>query len=192
MGIDPRTETSTVFSWPTRLISEVQEFLAMTAAIKTNPWLFVAFEAVICAPSGDQLHMVSSLIQEERVTYLRRRKNVPGEASKGFSTSASRHQSEVLHILTDLSSDAVARNSPTGSQHTPFTNPRCKSSTWRRSINVRSSARAYSRGNSCIPRVNPHQMRTLESRPTEARYLSPGAQPRSVTSEFIVRNVIGS
>ena len=28
---------------------------AMTAAINTNPLLFVAFEAVIWAPSGDQL-----------------------------------------------------------------------------------------------------------------------------------------
>lgn len=37
----------------------------MTAAIKTNPWLFVAFEAVMCAPSGDQLHMVRGMISKE-------------------------------------------------------------------------------------------------------------------------------
>ena len=117
----------------------------MTAAIKTNPWLFVAFEAVICAPSGDQLHVVRGLIPKQRITYLRRRKNVPGEASKGFSTSASKLQSEVLHILTDLSSEAVARNSPTGSQHTPLTNPRCRSSTWRRSTNIHCSVHAIFR-----------------------------------------------
>ena len=135
-----------MFSWPTRLISEVQEFLAITAAIKTNPWLFVAFEAVICAPSGDQLHMVRYVNSSEGTTHLRRRKKVPGEASKGFSTSASKLQSEVLHIFTDLSSEAVARNSPTGSQHTPLTNPLCKSSTRRRSTKAESSARVLFRG----------------------------------------------
>jgi hypothetical protein len=50
-----RTATSTVFSCPTRLISDVQLLRAITAAMNTNPLLFVAFEAVICAPSGDQL-----------------------------------------------------------------------------------------------------------------------------------------
>lgn len=49
------TATSTVFSWPTRLISDVHEPREMTAAINTKPLLLVAFEAVICAPSGDQL-----------------------------------------------------------------------------------------------------------------------------------------
>jgi hypothetical protein len=49
------TATSTVFSCPTRLISDVQLLRAITAAINTNPLLFVAFEAVMCAPSGDQL-----------------------------------------------------------------------------------------------------------------------------------------
>jgi hypothetical protein len=51
----PHTATSTVFSCPTRLISDVQLLRAITAAIKTKPLLLVAFEAVICAPSGDQL-----------------------------------------------------------------------------------------------------------------------------------------
>ena len=51
----PLTATSTVFSCPTRLISEVQLFRAITAAMNTNPMLFVAFDAVMCAPSGDQL-----------------------------------------------------------------------------------------------------------------------------------------
>jgi hypothetical protein len=49
------TATSTVFSCPTRLISDVQLLRAITAAINTNPLLLVAFEAVIWAPSGDQL-----------------------------------------------------------------------------------------------------------------------------------------
>lgn len=49
------TATSIVFSWPTKLISEVQVLRVMTAAINTNPLLLVAFEAVMCAPSGDQL-----------------------------------------------------------------------------------------------------------------------------------------
>jgi hypothetical protein len=44
-----------VFSCPTSEISDVQLLRAMTAAIKTKPWLFVAFDAVMCAPSGDQL-----------------------------------------------------------------------------------------------------------------------------------------
>ena len=35
----------------------------MTAAIKTNPWLFVAFEAVMCAPSGDQLRTVRGVMK---------------------------------------------------------------------------------------------------------------------------------
>lgn len=33
-----------------------------------------------------------------------------------------------------------------------------------------------------IPSVNPHQINTAESSPTEARYLSPGDHPTSVTS----------
>ena len=49
------TATSTVFSCPTRLISDVHVLRVMTAAMKTYPLLFVALEAVICAPSGDQL-----------------------------------------------------------------------------------------------------------------------------------------
>lgn len=53
------TATSTVFSCPTRLISEVHVLRVITAAMKTNPLLFVAFDAVICAPSGDQLSMMS-------------------------------------------------------------------------------------------------------------------------------------
>jgi hypothetical protein len=56
------TATSTVFSCPTRLISDVQLLRAITAAINTNPLLLVAFEAVIWAPSGDQLDpMVNSV-----------------------------------------------------------------------------------------------------------------------------------
>jgi len=47
-----------VFSCPTRLISEVQVLRVITAAIKTKPLLLVALEAVICAPSGDQLDTV--------------------------------------------------------------------------------------------------------------------------------------
>jgi hypothetical protein len=49
------TATSIVFSCPTRLISDVHVLRVMTAAMKTYPLLFVALEAVICAPSGDQL-----------------------------------------------------------------------------------------------------------------------------------------
>lgn len=41
------TATSMVFSCPTRLISDVHVFRVMTAAMKTKPLLFVAFEAVI-------------------------------------------------------------------------------------------------------------------------------------------------
>ena len=33
-----------------------------------------------------------------------------------------------------------------------------------------------------VPRVNPHQINTCESKPTDARYLSPGDQATSVTS----------
>lgn len=36
-------------------MSEVHEARDITAAVKTKPLLLVAFEAVICAPSGDQL-----------------------------------------------------------------------------------------------------------------------------------------
>ena len=50
------TATSTVFSCPTRLISEVHEFRVMTAAMNTKPLLLVALDAVMCAPSGDQLY----------------------------------------------------------------------------------------------------------------------------------------
>jgi hypothetical protein len=123
------TATSTVFSWPTRLISEVQLLRAITAAMNTNPLLLVAFEAVMCAPSGDQLIPKSErfLIRvRSSLTHLSRRKNVlPGESSKGFRTSASSSQSVVRQILTLRSSDCVAKNSPTGSQQTPFTKPRC-------------------------------------------------------------------
>jgi len=52
------TATSIVFSCPTRLISEVQVLRVITAAMKTKPLLLVALEAVICAPSGDQLDRV--------------------------------------------------------------------------------------------------------------------------------------
>jgi hypothetical protein len=54
-GVGALTATSTVFSCPTRLISDVHVLRVMTAAMKTYPLLFVALEAVICAPSGDQL-----------------------------------------------------------------------------------------------------------------------------------------
>ena len=137
------TATSIVFSWPTRLISDVQLFRAITAAIKTKPLLFVAFDAVICAPSGDQLDVKkenpsarSHYSPLNRYVYdLKRRKNVlPGESSNGFVTSASSCQSVVRHILTERSSDCVARNSPTGSQHTPLTKPWCWSSLHTRSM----------------------------------------------------------
>lgn len=60
------------------------------------------------------------------VAHLKRRKNVlPGESSNGLETSASSSQSVVRQILTVLSSEQVAKNSPTGSQHTPFTKPWC-------------------------------------------------------------------
>jgi len=58
------TATSIVFSCPTRLISEVQVLRVITAAMKTKPLLLVALEAVICAPSGDQLDR--ALIPEEQ------------------------------------------------------------------------------------------------------------------------------
>ena len=128
------TATSIVFSCPTRLISDVQLPLEMTAAIKTYPPLFVAFEAVMCAPSGDQLTQVQkSDTLGGRRTYLKRLKKVPGDSSNGFFTSASSSQSLVRHTFTDLSSEEVARNSPTGSQQTPFTNPWCSSSLRNRS-----------------------------------------------------------
>jgi hypothetical protein len=49
------TATSTVFSCPTRLISDVHVLRVITAATNTKPLLFIAFDAVMCAPSGDQL-----------------------------------------------------------------------------------------------------------------------------------------
>jgi len=82
------TATSIVFSCPTRLISEVQVLRVMTAAMKTKPLLLVALEAVICAPSGDQLDKVLiSIRRTEDEPHLRRLKKVlPGESSKGFVT----------------------------------------------------------------------------------------------------------
>lgn len=125
---------------------------------------------------------LSRCSSEDQVIYLRRRKKVPGEASKGFSTSASNDQSRVLQILTDLSSEAVARNSPTGSQHTPFTKPRCKSSALSRSNEISLDLGVSLCTMQDLPKVKPHHISTLESSPTEARYRSPGAQARSVTS----------
>lgn len=53
---DPKlTATSIVFSWPTKLMSDVHVLRVITAAMKTKPLLFVALDAVIWAPSGDQL-----------------------------------------------------------------------------------------------------------------------------------------
>lgn len=52
---DELTATSTVFSCPTRLISDVHVLRVITDAMKTKPLLFVALDAVMCAPSGDQL-----------------------------------------------------------------------------------------------------------------------------------------
>lgn len=101
----------------------------ITAAMKTKPLLLVALDAVICAPSGDQLITVSAQFRTRVALqnyYLSLRKNVlPGESSNGLETSASNDQSVVLQILTVLSSEHVARNSPTGSQQTPFTKPWC-------------------------------------------------------------------
>ena len=80
----------------------------------------------MCAPSGDQLQVdfVNKLKMEVLSTHLSLLKKVlPGESSKGFVTSASSDQSVVFHIFTVRSSDWVARNSPTGSQQTPLTNP---------------------------------------------------------------------
>ena len=46
-GQDKLTATSTVFSWPTKLMSEVQVLRVITAAMNTKPLLLVALEAVI-------------------------------------------------------------------------------------------------------------------------------------------------
>jgi hypothetical protein len=56
-----------VFSWPTKLISDVHVFRVITAAMNTYPLLFVAFEAVICAPSGDQLREIKLDTQKWKI-----------------------------------------------------------------------------------------------------------------------------
>lgn len=70
----------------------------------------MALEAVIWAPSGDQLfnRTFGKRFLEEigQNTYLRRLKKVePGDFSKGAVIVVSKDQSVVFHILTDLSSD---------------------------------------------------------------------------------------
>jgi hypothetical protein len=47
-----------VFAWPTNEISDAQPSRSITAATNTGP--FLAFEAAMNAPSGDQLICVSS------------------------------------------------------------------------------------------------------------------------------------
>lgn len=117
--------------------------------------------------TGKQLRSLVPLSQKAATpsTDLNRLKKVlPGESWNGLVIVASQTQSVVRHTLTLLSSDWVAIYCPTGSQQTPLTKPWCASS-------FRSASSRY-----------PHQMITLESSPTEARYLSLGDQARSVTS----------
>jgi hypothetical protein len=85
--------------------------LSITAATKTGP--FMAFEAAMNDPSGDQLSAQTTKGQceamcarFEHASHLSLRKKVfAGELWKGFSTAATSDQSSVLQILTDLSSD---------------------------------------------------------------------------------------
>src|SRR6267154_3553448 len=80
------TATSTVFSCPTRLISDVQLLRAITAAINTNPLLLVAFEAVIWAPSGDQLSLMINAVFEDLFNIPESsKKGTPRRILKGFS-----------------------------------------------------------------------------------------------------------
>ena len=117
-------------------------------------------------------------------THLNLRKNVlPGECSNGFVTVSWSCQSDVRQMRTVRSSDCVARNSPTGSQQTPFTKPWWRSSFASRSVQGDNEWVTCGRNSTQkIPSLYPHQMMTCESSPVEARYRSSGDHARSVTS----------
>ena len=79
---------------------------SITAATKTGP--FIALEAAMNAPSGDQLVESVHIGRPDlgAPTDLRRRKKVDlGELANGLSTLCTNDQSPVSQILTVLSSD---------------------------------------------------------------------------------------
>jgi hypothetical protein len=93
-----------VFACPTNEMSVAHESLSMTAATKTGP--FLAFEAAMKAPSGDQLYCKLSPAHTAAVTYLSRRKKVERpELANGSATLEMSSQVSVFQILTVLSSD---------------------------------------------------------------------------------------
>lgn len=84
-----KAATWIVFSCPTNEMSDCHPSRSMTAATNTGP--FMALDAAMNAPSGDQ---------------LRRRKNVDdGDSSNGFDTFSTHSQLSVFQMRTVLSSD---------------------------------------------------------------------------------------
>lgn len=83
-----KAATCIVFSCPTNEISLFHACRSITAPTKMGP--FMALEAAMNDPSGDQLN--------------RRKKVLPGERLKGFDTVSAHVQSSVFQILTVLSS----------------------------------------------------------------------------------------
>lgn len=83
------TATWIVFSCPTKEISDAQPSRSITAATNTGP--FIALDAAMKAPSGDQLNL---------------RKNVLcGDVSNGLEMVSASDQFSVFQIFTVLSSD---------------------------------------------------------------------------------------
>lgn len=81
-----------VFSWPTNEMSDAHPSRSMTAATKTGP--FMALDAAMNAPSGDQLSLL---------------KNVDcGDISNGFDTFSTHSHLSVSQMRTVLSSDLVS------------------------------------------------------------------------------------
>lgn len=97
--------TSMTFSCPTNELLLVHFWRSITAATKTGP--FIELGVTMWVPSGDQLHASSASPWRYlgEVTYLNRERFVLGDFKNGARMSASRPQSSVLQILTELSSD---------------------------------------------------------------------------------------
>lgn len=106
-GLRP-TATCIVLACPTKDISELHASRSMTAPTKMGP--FIAFDAAINAPSGDQLScQLPITTHEPRKPNLRRRKNVlDGEFWKGSETIVSSCHVSVFQTRTVLSSDYLS------------------------------------------------------------------------------------
>jgi hypothetical protein len=168
------TATSTVFSCPTRLISDVQLLRAITAAINTNPLLLVAFEAVMWAPSGDQLDpMINAVSKDQSDIPESSKKGAPRGILKRFSNLSLQlpvHRAPDFDTaVIRLCCQKLPNGVPTNALDKPVMLVNFTYSFFKGKIGHSNRTRDQLVILWNSPRVKPLQINTWESRPTEAK-----------------------